>query len=81
MPYCPSEDKTAALMAANEAGMIDETIPAPQPRLDWRRKIMREKAAPAKAAMEAARAAIGRSGRHGGGERKTIPVTLDSVIP
>jgi hypothetical protein len=50
-------------MAANEAGMIDETIPAPHRRLDRRRKIMREKAAPAKAATEAARAAIGRSGR------------------
>jgi hypothetical protein len=59
MPCWRLEDKTADLMAANEAGMIDETTPAPQRRLDGRCRAMRETAAPARAAMEAVRAGIG----------------------
>ena len=52
MPYCPSEDKTADLTAANEAGMIDETVPGTKRRLDGSRRILRETGAPAKAATE-----------------------------
>jgi hypothetical protein len=47
--------------------MIDETIPAPQPWLDGRRRIIGRRP---KAAAEAARAGCGRIERAGAGERK-----------
>jgi hypothetical protein len=71
MPYCPSVDKTADPTAANEAGMIDDTVPGKKRRLDGRRRISRETVAPAKAAMERFAGIGTKTGGHGGGERKT----------